>query len=209
METEAQCTCCAEGCSRILGGESCVKIILKNESTQEGYVGLTPNFPAKIIPVTFGKDVKSSSAIIAQGGSIMSQLGDVNVGFDLDCNLSTCCCGGYGCFRQRLEKGAPQNTDPAVAFLAAGGTIVVKDLTDGETIIVDGKCILAQEDTVQIGITPSGGCGMICCGGQGCCNTTATGPGKIYLQSMNFWKFKNAVQQTVVEEREGSNGLNN
>jgi uncharacterized protein (AIM24 family) len=42
---------CSQGCSRICGGESCVKVILTNEDSHTGFVGVTPNFPAKIIPV--------------------------------------------------------------------------------------------------------------------------------------------------------------
>ena len=57
METEVELTLCtkggcSEGCNRIWGGESCVKVSLINNSSQQGYVGLTPNFPAKIIPVS-------------------------------------------------------------------------------------------------------------------------------------------------------------
>jgi hypothetical protein len=58
-------------------GESCVKVYLKNPSNEEGYVGLTPNFPAKVVPIKFGVNVRSGSALIAQGGAIMTQLGDV------------------------------------------------------------------------------------------------------------------------------------
>ena len=57
METSVELTLCSQvgfvgGCNRIFGGESCVKVFLKNNTGQEGYVGLTPNFPAKIIPVS-------------------------------------------------------------------------------------------------------------------------------------------------------------
>lgn len=57
METSVELTLCSregfsEGCNRILGGENCVKVFLKNETGREGYVGLTPNFPAKVIPVS-------------------------------------------------------------------------------------------------------------------------------------------------------------
>lgn len=57
METSVEFTLFGEsgfskGCNRICGGESCVKVYLKNESGQEGYVGLTPNYPAKVIPVS-------------------------------------------------------------------------------------------------------------------------------------------------------------
>ncbi len=56
METKVELTLCSElgfvaGCSRICGGESCVKVFLKNDTSEQGYVGLTPNFPAKIVPV--------------------------------------------------------------------------------------------------------------------------------------------------------------
>ena len=84
------CSCSGECCGRILGGESCVKVLLKNESDNEGYVGLTPNFPAKIVPVKFGSNVKSGT-IIAKPGAYMSHIGDVDVGYSLDCSLSTCC----------------------------------------------------------------------------------------------------------------------
>ena len=36
--------------------------------------------------------------------------------------------------------------------------------------------------------------------GEGCCSTTLTGPGKVYMQSMNFQKFKEAVTVTVMED---------
>ena len=41
---------CVEGCNRVCGGESCVKVYLLNEMNEQGYVGLTPNFPAKVRP---------------------------------------------------------------------------------------------------------------------------------------------------------------
>ena len=48
------------------------------------YVGMTPNFPAKVIPIQFGKHVDANHALISQGGAYMSQLGDVDV-----CKFST------------------------------------------------------------------------------------------------------------------------
>jgi uncharacterized protein (AIM24 family) len=53
METEVELTLCSPtrcGSSwmRMCGGESCTKVLLINRSGQQGYVGLTPNFPAKV-----------------------------------------------------------------------------------------------------------------------------------------------------------------
>lgn len=54
IKTNVELTLCArggtEGCKRILGGESCVKVLLVNEGS-DGFVGITPNFPAKIMPI--------------------------------------------------------------------------------------------------------------------------------------------------------------
>jgi hypothetical protein len=59
METKVELTLCSragcgEGWGRIFGGESCVKVLLINDSSEQGYVGITPGFPAKVIPVSEG-----------------------------------------------------------------------------------------------------------------------------------------------------------
>ncbi len=56
IKTSVELTCCtrdscSEGVGRILGGENCVKVLLRNEGTEEAFVGITPNFPAKIVPI--------------------------------------------------------------------------------------------------------------------------------------------------------------
>jgi hypothetical protein len=63
IKTSVELTCClgtkagcAEGCQRNLGGESCVKVMLLNESSDEGFVGITPNFPAKILPIKVSRE---------------------------------------------------------------------------------------------------------------------------------------------------------
>jgi hypothetical protein len=61
IKTGVELTCCSragfsEGVQRVCGGESCVKVILLNEGSQEGFVGITPNFPAKIVPIKVSLD---------------------------------------------------------------------------------------------------------------------------------------------------------
>jgi uncharacterized protein (AIM24 family) len=192
METKVELTLCSpsgcgEGCNRICGGESCVKLLLVNESGEQGYVGLTPNFPAKIIPIKFGTHVSSGKSLIAQRGAYLSELGDVDVGCNLDCGITTCCCAGLGLCRQKLS-----GSDDSIAFLNAGGTIVFKRLKDDEVITVDSGSV--------VGIKWNGrmfGCCTCCCGGEGCCSTTLKGPGRVYMQSMSFSRFQAAVSQTI------------
>jgi uncharacterized protein (AIM24 family) len=159
----------------------------------------------------------------------MSQLGDVDVGCDLDCSCKTCLCAGLGCCRQKIT-----GSDDSIAFLAAGGTIVYRHLKEDETITVDTDSIVAFEESVKLGIISNGKLCSItcCCGGEGIFSTTLTGPGRIYLQvssegyfrlvivvlfaisltwifrsyliflqSYGFKRFAAAVQQTVMEDR--------
>jgi uncharacterized protein (AIM24 family) len=107
----------------------------------------------------------------------MSQLGDVDVGCELDCSLKTCCCAGFGLCRQKLTA-----SDESIAFLAAGGTILYRCLEADETITVDTASIVAFEQSVKMGITPNGRLCTCLCGGEGLFSTTLTGPGKVYLQ---------------------------
>lgn len=139
--------------------------------------------------------------MIAHGGAIMTQMGDVDVGCDLDCSLMTCCCAGLGYCRQKISA-----SDDSIAFLAAGGTLIYKFLRDGETITVDSGSVLAFEDSVNLGMTPNGRICTCLCGGEGCFSTTLTGPGKVWLQSMNFKKFQAAVVQTTEMDRGGAGG---
>lgn len=186
---------CGEGFGRIMGGESCAKVYLKNGTSEEGYVGVTPNYPAKIVPVKFGVNIPSGGSLIAQGGSYMAEIGGVHVGFDLDCGIRTCCCAGLGACRQKIS-----GSDDSIAFLSAGGTIIYRSLADGETITVDSRSILAYDETAELGIALNGRLCTCFCGGEGCFSTTLTGPGQVWLQSMNFSKFQAAVQVTIQED---------
>lgn len=109
----------------------------------------------------------------------MSELGDVDVGCDLDTSCTTCCCAGLGCCRQKIT-----GSDDSIAFLAGGGTIVYRHLQKGETITVDTTSVVAFEESVKLGIISNGKlCSVTCCcGGEGIFSTTLTGPGRVYLQ---------------------------
>ena len=47
VETNVECGC-FDGCVRMCAGEPCVKVQLENGGGDSAYVGLTPNFPAKV-----------------------------------------------------------------------------------------------------------------------------------------------------------------
>ena len=84
-------------------------------------------------------------------------------------------------------------SDLNVVFLAAGGTVLEKNLGADESIVIDTDLLVAWDSTVQMGLQPAGGCLGCMFGGEGCYNTKMTGPGRLIIQSMSFPKFVNAL----------------
>jgi len=74
----------------------------------------------------------------------------------------------------------------------AGGTILEKELKDGEKLMVDQESLVGWQSTVSLGVRTFAGCMGCCsnvCGGEGCFMATLTGPGRIWITSMSFPKW--------------------
>jgi uncharacterized protein (AIM24 family) len=171
-------------CSRLCAGEGLFKSVYSNPDSLNGFVSMTPNFPAKVVPVDLGKYGK----IVTKSGAYMGSIGDVSVKVDCDFNCCTACFGGMGCTRQSAEGSG-------TVFLAAGGTILSKTLAVKETIVVDEASLVAFQDTAKKSLRTAGKCCSCtwCCGGEGMFVTTIEGPGVVIIQSMSFEKYKQAV----------------
>lgn len=202
FEQSVDCGC--DTClMRCCAGENCAKTVYENTGGSSAYIGLSPYYPAGIVPIS-GKDLNLSNdegTVTAKAGAYFANVGgNVNVDYSCHCcAIDTLCCTGLGPVRQVLSVDSA-----ATAFLSAAGTIVVKDLKSDETIVVDSNSIVSYESTVEPGCQSSGKIGMCCCGGEGCANSTLTGPGRVYIQSTNFAKMK--MYWTPAPENSGSAG---
>lgn len=183
MEMETQPMC---GCKSICAGESCCKVKYTNTDPAPQYIGLTPTFPAKVVPMI----LKPGEKVRSKEGGYMAEIGKIDVSIAFDCNPMTACFSGQGCILQSLSGG---ETELNVAFLAAGGTVLEKNLGPNESIVIDSGSLVAWDSTVQMGLQPAGGCLGCCFGGEGCYNTKMTGPGRLIIQSMSFQKFVRAL----------------
>ena len=215
VKTDVHCG----ACTRICTGESCCVTTYENKGSEDGYgtcvhaidppitclimflfnyrpltlfyincyylsfVSLTPNFPAKIVPL-FLPSVNNT--FIAKNGSFMSSIGNAEVSADCDMNPLTCCCGGLGQCRQKTSGDG-------TVFYTAGGTVLQKQLGNGEKIVVDSGSIVGFEESVTYGVKPTGACCSCCFAGEGMCYGTLEGPGLVMVQSMSFEKYLNAV----------------
>ena len=163
---------------RCMGCEPCCFATF--EAKGDGaYVGLTPNRPAKVLPLVLG-----GRRFLGKKGMYFASTGHVDVDFNMDLNPVTCCCGGQGMIRQVLKGDG-------IAFIGAMGVLTHKVLAPGEKLIVDTNSVVAWEETVEYGVKKnSGGLCMCCCGGEGFFSTQLTGPGEVYVQSYSHAKFK-------------------
>ena len=115
--------------------------------------------------------------------SVGMQETQLSVDFNGAKSMAGMCCGGVSFIVQTLTGGS-------WSFLCAMGTVISRELQPGEEIIVDTNSILAFTDQVSIDVRAVGGCGAMCCAGEGAFNTVLTGPGKIFLQSMPIEKLR-------------------
>lgn len=180
VKTSAKCGSCTRCCS----GETCCKVIYTNEGNKDAFIGITPDFPAKVVPVNLGEWGESN--LVSKAGAYLSNIGEVDVSMNLDCGFTGCCIRGMGCIRQK-------STGSGTVFLEAGGTVLTRQLGAGEKLVVDSDSIVGFQDTVQLGWQLNGGPLTWCFGGEGCCNLTMSGPGTIIIQSMSKGKYISAM----------------
>lgn len=187
---------------RLAGGGSLFQITYTNERPEDGYIGLTPDYPGVIVPINMsatGKVIALRDSFLCATVGIGDNMTDVGAGFNPTTSPVSCLCNGMDFIVQTVESGE-------WAFLMAMGTVIKKTLNQGETILVDGKSILCFESSVTIDVRPVGGMAAMCCGGEGIFNTELTGPGTIHLQSMSIDKLRLLFPPNVNEPSNNSGG---
>lgn len=188
---------CEKACTRCLVGEHCCLVSYTNSGGTVGFVGLTPSYPAKVIPIPMDQ----YKTIYAKSGSYMTSSASPPIEIDIHCikSLRLCCCAGQSCCMQKLSGSQ-------WLFLNAGGTVLERELGPNEMVVIDSKSLVAFTEDCKMNIRPVGSCFTMCCAGQGCYNTTVKGPGKVWVESMGFEKMKRALQVVVQKKNNGNGG---
>lgn len=185
--------------SQVISGEALVKVNYVNEGGQTGYVALTPNQPfSMVIPVSM--PALPGGTLNVKRGAYLAGTPDITARAKLlpAKDALACACGGLPPIIQEITS----ETGHGQAFLSAAGTIVARPLRPGEEIIVDSMTIVGFENTVTFEVRNVGSFMNCCLGGEGCFNTVLTGPGNVYLQSINTDKL---MSQLVTIQQEADN----
>ena len=84
--------------------------------------------------------------------------------------------GGEGFIMQKLEGDG-------LVFIHVGGTVIERELAEGEELHVDTGCVVAMTPGIEFDIVRAGSVKSMIFGGQGVFFAQLRGPGTVWLQS--------------------------
>lgn len=169
--------------SRLLTGESA----FINEFTAlkgVGVIAFTQKLPGNIIVVNL---VGNKPNIIAQKGSLLCAETGVETSIHFTVSLLRGIFGGEGFIMQKFSGNG-------TVFFEVDGSVVERELKEGEVMYVDQGNLAAYEETVQYKITTIKGILNWFFSGEGLYICKLTGPGKIWIQTLPSSQLRNKLQ---------------
>ncbi|CAB9511650.1 Pfam:DUF124 [Seminavis robusta] len=162
--------------SRMMTGQNMFLTDFRYEGKEgTGTVGLGTDFPSKIM--RFSLEEFEHSSLICQRGAFLASNPTVNIEMEYTKSLTAGFFGGQGFILQRL-------TGQGDVLIKGGGTIVCKELEEGESLRVTSGSIVCFEPTVEYDVQMMPGVKNVMFGGEGLFVTNLTGPGRVWLQGM-------------------------
>ena len=161
---------------RMLTGESLFMTTFTAGGAARDKVAFAAPYPGKIIPMHLDQ---LGGELICQKDSFLCAARGVQVGIAFQRKLGVGLFGGEGFIMQRLSGDG-------IAMVHAGGTLVKRTLSHGETLRVDTGCLVAMQPSVQYDIQMQKGIKNMFFGGEGLFLAHLTGPGEVWLQSLPF-----------------------
>lgn len=170
-----------KGIGRMFAGES-LFMSTYTATKDNALIAFASTVPGGIIPV----DLANSPGLIAQKGAFLAAEPGVELKVTLTKKFSSGLIGGEGFVLQDIHgKGT--------VFLEIDGAPVIKELQPGEVLKVDTGNVVAFEKTVAYEVETVKGFTNVLLGGEGLFLTKLTGPGKVILQTLNFYDFAGKV----------------
>ena len=176
------------GITRVIAGESFfITTFTHNGKTGKSHVAFAAPYPGKIIPLDLrevgGRYLCQRDAFLCSAKGV-----DVEVAFTK--KLGAGFFGGEGFILQRL-------VGDGLAFIHAGGAIIEKTLSAGETVRVDTGCIVGFAESVGYDIQFVGGFKNALFGGEGLFLATLRGPGLVYMQSLPLSRLADRIRTAM------------
>jgi TIGR00266 family protein len=168
---------------RMITGESLFMTTFTNTGSGKRCVSFAAPYPGTVVPF----DLEEYGGImICQKDSFLCAAKGISVGIAFQKKIGVGLFGGEGFIMQKLEGDG-------LAFMHAGGTIIRKDLQQGETIMLDTGCLVAMTKTVNYDIQFAGNIKNALFGGEGLALASLSGPGSVWLQSLPFSRLADRI----------------
>ncbi|MDH8678198.1 TIGR00266 family protein [Fusibacter bizertensis] len=168
---------------RMITGESLFMTQFSNMSSDKKKVAFAAGYPGKIVPVDL---MNYGGKLIAQKDAYLCSAKGISIGIEFQKKMGVGFFGGEGFIMQKLEGDG-------LAFLHAGGTIIEKELAQGEVLKIDTGCLVALTGSVDYSIEMVKGIKSAVFGGEGLFFATLRGPGKVWLQSLPFSRMADRI----------------
>jgi uncharacterized protein (TIGR00266 family) len=190
-----------KGLKRIFTGESFFITTFYNKGNTKSHAAFAAPYPGKIIPLDLGA---LGGQFLCQKDSFLCAAQGIEIEVAFTKRIGAGLFGGEGFILQRL-------TGDGLVFVHAGGTIIEKNLAQGETLRVDTGCLVAFAPTVDYDIQFVGGFKNVLFGGEGLFLARLTGPGKVYLQSLPLSRLADRILAAArfrqTDEKKGVAGM--
>lgn len=170
--------------SKAFSGESMFQNIYTARGA--GMITFGSSFPGKILPL----QIAPGREMIVQKNAFLASEAGVELSIHFNKKLGAGFFGGEGFIMQRLSGSG-------MAFIEIDGELVEYDLAPGQKMIIDTGNVAGFEPTVDIQIQQVPGLKNKFLGGEGLFNTTLTGPGKIWLQTMPISNVAMAIRPFI------------
>jgi uncharacterized protein (TIGR00266 family) len=172
-----------KGFKRMITGESFFITTFLFQGSGKGHVSFGAPYPGKIISVELNN---FGGQFLCQKDAFLCAASGIEIEIAFTKKLGAGLFGGEGFILQRL-------TGDGRAFIHAGGTIIKKELKQGERLRVDTGCLVAFAPTVEYDIQFVGGFKNALFGGEGLFLAVLRGPGTVYLQSLPFSRLADRI----------------
>jgi uncharacterized protein (TIGR00266 family) len=181
---------------RLVTGESLFTTVYSNNARTKQRVAFAAPYPGKIVAM----DLKQlGGMLICQKDAFLCAARGVSLGIYLQRKLGVGFFGGEGFIMQKLEGDG-------LAFVHAGGTVVKRELTAGETLFIDTGCVVALTPDVSFEIQYVGKIKTALFGGEGLFFAKVSGPGTVWLQTLPFSRLASRVFAAAPQTGGGGRG---
>ena len=174
---------------RKISGESFFMTFFTNAGKERRTVSFSSLMPGQIEAIDLSQN---GGIFFCQREAYLCSARGVDISVALTKRLTSGLFGGEGLILQKLEGDG-------LAFLGAGGTLIKRTLTAGETLTVDTGSLVGFSGSCDYDIRLQKGVKNMLFGGEGLFLTQVTGPGVIIVQTQPIAELALALHRLMPE----------